>query len=70
MVNRGRGCRMCDKGTRTGLPYVQRGIADGVAVCAMKERSCASSRDVRSVRVLGSEPGPECSVSWFGEVTW
>ena len=49
-------------------------IMDGDTVCVTREGGrgchmyervvhCASSRDVCSVRVLGSEPGPECSVS-------
>ena len=29
---------MCDEGVRTGLPYVRQRNADGVAVCATRER--------------------------------
>ena len=72
---------MCNEGAQTELPYVRQWNMDGVALCVTREhrRGCRMcehvvryvlSRDVHSVRILGSEPGPECLVSWFGAVTW
>ena len=37
MVNCGRGYRMCDKGARMGLPYVQQRNTKGVAICVTME---------------------------------
>ena len=58
MKERGQGCRMCDKGTGMGLPYVRQGNADGVAVCV--SMLCVVRRHVMCVRseFLGVSPVP------------
>ena len=45
---REQGCRMCDEGAQTGLPYVRQRNADGVAVCA--NALCVVHRHVMCVQ--------------------